>query len=263
MLKRLASVALLASIGILPVTAQADEDRSLAAAIQGEFINQRGVPATIRVEAAGGVATLTGIVYNEADKLRAEEVAAHVAGVSAVMNEIRVDHIERQDDHIRNDIERALASDETVESWEVNVGVTDGVVSLTGQVDSEIEKMVAERTASAVAGVSRVGSEIVVLPVGARSDKELLEDVRAKMAWDPALDEELLHVSVHDGRAFITGHVGSAQEKARAVAGANVEGMRKVDSSALRVSAFADDNAGAIASVQPVGSASATAAPGE
>ena len=49
--------------------------------------------ANIRVEAEGGIVTLKGIVYREAVRRRAEEIATNTAGVKGVINAIRVERL--------------------------------------------------------------------------------------------------------------------------------------------------------------------------
>ena len=256
--------ALLAVLLVLPGLAMADDlaDARLGAAIKTEFVNQRGVPPTVRVDVTHQVATLSGTVYSTFAQQRAEEVAEAVPGVRVVINYTVVDFIPRDDRAIRKDVERALARDETVESYETSVTVRAGVVHLTGSVDSAVEKLAAERAAWDVAGVLEVENRLGVLPPATRSDAEILEDVLHQLSWDPALDEEMLHVSVHDGRVFVTGYVGTVDEKQRARRGARVAGVRGVDTDSVEVAYFArDDNRVAI--VVPVGSGAADTEPGE
>lgn len=247
---------------VAPAASFADDasDSRLEAAIKTEFVRQKGVAPTVRVHVANGVATLSGKVYSTFAQRRAEEVAEEVPGVKVVLNYTLVDFIPRHDRSIQQDVERSLASDETVESYKTSVAVHGGVVRLTGNVDSDVEKLAAERAAWDVAGVIAVENALTVAPPGAREDAEILEDVRHQLSWDPALDEEMLHVSVNDGRVFLTGAVGTVEEKKRAIRVAKVAGVRAVETEAVEVAYFArDDYRGMY--VTQVGQGAATTAP--
>lgn len=68
----------------------------------------------------------------------------------------------RDDAAIKHDVESALFYDNLVNSYQVTVDVKDGVVTLSGTVDSDEEKRAAEEDAQAVPGVSQVINNLVV-----------------------------------------------------------------------------------------------------
>ncbi len=63
---------------------------------------------------------------------------------------------------IRRDVESALFYDNLVSSYQVKVDVVDGVVTLSGTVDSEEEKRATEEDAKAVPGVTQVVNNLLV-----------------------------------------------------------------------------------------------------
>jgi len=63
---------------------------------------------------------------------------------------------------ITGTIKTKLAEDQTVNSMGINVDTTNGVVTLSGEVDSEYEKRQAELIAMGVEGVQEVINELVV-----------------------------------------------------------------------------------------------------
>lgn len=72
-------------------------------------------------------------------------------------------HAARRDDAaIKRDVESALFYDNLVNSYQVNVDVRDGVVTLSGTVDSAEEKRAAEEDARAVPGVRDVVSNLII-----------------------------------------------------------------------------------------------------
>jgi osmotically-inducible protein OsmY len=66
------------------------------------------------------------------------------------------------DEQIQREVLAELEWDATIRSTEVGVVVKDGVVTLTGWVDSYAKKLAAERAAHRVRGVKAVANEIEV-----------------------------------------------------------------------------------------------------
>jgi len=68
----------------------------------------------------------------------------------------------RSDQDIKRDIETALFYDEAVRSYRVKIDVADGLVTLSGQVDSDAEKRKAEEDAHVIPGVKTVRNNLTV-----------------------------------------------------------------------------------------------------
>lgn len=68
----------------------------------------------------------------------------------------------REDQTIRRDIESALFYDNMVNSYQVTVDVVDGVVTLSGAVDSEDERRMAEEDARVIPGVRQIVNNLTV-----------------------------------------------------------------------------------------------------
>ncbi len=71
-------------------------------------------------------------------------------------------HVTRPDTAIKSDTESILFYDNMVNSYQVKVDVKDGITTLSGTVDSNDEKRVAEEDAKKVAGVRQVINNISV-----------------------------------------------------------------------------------------------------
>lgn len=56
---------------------------------------------------------------------------------------------------------RALYDEPDLTGDPILVGCVDGIITLTGTVDTDIERQLAERVASSVAGVTRVNNNLV------------------------------------------------------------------------------------------------------
>ena len=93
---------------------------------------------------------------------RAADIVTTIKGVRSVINLIDVLWIVRTDDQIRADVELALMDDPATDLFEIDVGVRNGTVILTGKVDSWQEKQLCILTAKGVIGVKEVKSDIKV-----------------------------------------------------------------------------------------------------
>ncbi|TDB69567.1 BON domain-containing protein [Micromonospora sp. KC723] len=115
----------------------------------------------------------------------------------------------RTDRDIQRDVLAELAWDPQAQPQEIGVGVADGVVTLTGRVDSYARKWAAQRCAHRVRGVRAVADDIEVrLPgLDGQDDAELaLAAVRA-LEWDSFVPAERLDVTVSAGWLMLRGQV--------------------------------------------------------
>jgi osmotically-inducible protein OsmY len=177
--------------------------------------------AEIGVTVNKGVVTLTGVVTSYARKLAAQEAAHRVSGVLDVANDIQVI---RSDDLTFTDTEIARAVRHTLE-WDVFVPdrhirstVSDGWVTLEGEVETYGQREDAERAVRRLAGVVGVRNLIVVEQplIEPGEVREVIEDVLERRA-DRLADR--IRISIDDGAVTLSGNVRSYAEK-RAVLGA-------------------------------------------
>ncbi len=117
-----------------------------------------------------GVVTLGGHVGSEGDKFRAETVAKSFSGGQVVADQIAVvpPGVEKDakamnsdlDEGIEKNVDAALIQNRFHDT--VSYGVKNGVVTLTGQVNSQSRRGEAERTAASVPNVQQVVNELQV-----------------------------------------------------------------------------------------------------
>jgi len=117
-----------------------------------------------------GVVTLGGHVAADADKSQAEAIATSVAGGQVVSDQIAVIPVGAESDAkavnsdldkgIENNLDAALIQNKLHKS--VKNDVTNGVVTLTGEVSSQSERAQAETVAAAVPNVLQVVNELQV-----------------------------------------------------------------------------------------------------
>ena len=115
----------------------------------------------------------------------------------------------RTDEQIQADVLEELKWDTRVRPNEIGVAVKDGIVTLTGWVDSYLKKMAAEEAAHRVQGVQAVANDIEVrLPSFAeRTDADLAAAVLNALKWDAAIPTGALDVTVSKGWVTLRGEV--------------------------------------------------------
>lgn len=222
---------------------QGPSDQGIADQIERELAIDQGVAAyKVDVNVTDGVATLSGQVNNILAKQRATRIATTVRGVRSVVNNILVAPTPRSDKQIRQDIREALVLNPAAESWETEVRVDDGAVTIRGTVDSWTEKRMAGRIARSVRGVRAVQNKITIDMETNRTDAQIRAEIDQALDWDVNVDDALIDVAVDDGAVMLSGVVGSAAEKNLAIANAYVAGVDSVSADELVVQPWAKDD---------------------
>lgn len=128
---------------------------------------------TAVVHVKGGVCTLTGHVRSLEESHIAEQVASHTRGVSKVNNELTVDPIEEVSDEAAvRAVRCALDYCEDFDVSGVHAACADGKVVLRGEVQTLMDRTLAEELARLQAGVVSVENLIVVVPEHMPADVE-------------------------------------------------------------------------------------------
>jgi osmotically-inducible protein OsmY len=174
----------------------------------------------IEVQVNNGVVTLAGSVSSYAKKLAAQEAAHLVPGVLDVANDIEVKPTGafiRKDTDIAMAVRSALEWDALVNNERIQSTVSDGWVTLEGDVDFWREREDAEHAILRLAGVVGVVNKITIQkrPV---DPAELREQIEYALERRADREAERLRVDVNDGAVDLWGRVHSWQEK-RAVIG--------------------------------------------
>ena len=137
-------------------------------------------------------------------------------------------------------IENALVRERAVESGIVTItAARDGSVVLTGDVRSPQEKRRAGEVAGGVRGVAFLDNRLSVTSAAERPDPAIEHDVRERLKLDTHVDPSFIRVGVANGMVTLSGAVGTAAEKRRAVEDAWVAGVRHVEASRLNVKDWA------------------------
>lgn len=97
----------------------------------------------------------------------------------------------------------------SVNAAHIGVTANDGIVTLTGHVDSYTQKRAAEKAAARVKGVKAVAEKIEVhlLSSMIRSDEDIARAVIDRLAWEVTVPADAVKVQVEHGWVTLTGEV--------------------------------------------------------
>ncbi len=125
----------------------------------------------------------------------------------------------KTDAQIQKDVIDQLKWNPLLNASEIGVSVKNGVVSLSGQVDTYLKKMEAEREAKKVYGVKAIAEELQVglSAQNKKTDAEIAEAVLNALKWHSSINEQDIKVKVEDGVVTLEGEVdwGYQRESAR------------------------------------------------
>ena len=149
------------------------------------------------------------------------------------------------DTGITTKVKSSFVADDTVKASQIEVTTNEGVVTLTGNVDSEATKNRAIELAKATKGVVKVvdmisareGSGSGDAPDTDRTIGETVTDtgitmsVKTRLLDDPQVKGLRIDVDTRDGVVYLTGSVGSDAERQKAVQiTKDTKGVRDVQS---------------------------------
>lgn len=115
----------------------------------------------------------------------------------------------KTDVQIQKDVMEEIRWEPFLHASEIGVAVKNGIVTLSGQVDSYSKKLAAENAAKKVAGVKAIAEDIQigVSPTYNKSDTEIAEAVLNALKWHTAIQEDKLKVKVENGVVKLEGEV--------------------------------------------------------
>lgn len=115
----------------------------------------------------------------------------------------------KSDSQLQQDVLAELRWEPAVNAAHIGVEVTQGVVTLTGQVATYSQQWDAERAAQRVAGVRGLVVDVKVELAGShlRSDSDIVFAARNVLQWTTSLPKDTIQVEVEQGWLTLTGSV--------------------------------------------------------
>jgi VCBS repeat-containing protein len=115
----------------------------------------------------------------------------------------------KSDFQIQKDVMDELKWDPFISISEIGVSVKNGIVTLSGHVDTYSKKLAAEKAAKKVAGVKAVAEDLTVgiSPSYRKTDAEIAEAVISALKWHSAVQDEKIKITVEDGTVKLEGEV--------------------------------------------------------
>lgn len=169
--------------------------------------------ARIGVAVNYGSVTLLGQVDHYSEKRRAEKVVERIAGVKAIVNELKVGLLpehKRTDTDIQRAVKETLKWHSAVEQDSIKVAVKNGVVSLSGVVEWKYQRTAIERAVSNLIGVKSVRDQIMILPKTSPSD--LGQKIQTAMERSARLGANKVTVNAKGNKVLLTGKVRSVAQ---------------------------------------------------
>jgi hyperosmotically inducible protein len=150
-------------------TGEQIDDTVLTAKVKAALIDDPDTKARqIEVDTFRGTVQLNGFVDSADEKAAASRVAHSVNGVQNVRNNLAVGHTDRSagavvdDSVVTSKVKAALVAEPATKARDITVVTREGIVQLSGFVDSATEKATAAEVAQGVAGVREVRNDLQI-----------------------------------------------------------------------------------------------------
>ncbi len=171
-------------------------------------------PSEIGVAVKDGIVTLNGWVDSYLKKIAAQEAAHRVRGVKTVVNDIEVrlpGSAERTDAELVAAVLNVLKWDAAIPDGKVDVTVSQGWVTLEGEVDHGFQKRDALRAICRLSGVKGITNLMVVKPRVLPTD--LKQQIERALLRNAQTDARNITVEMEGSRVILRGTVRSYAEK--------------------------------------------------
>lgn len=174
----------------------------------------------VEVIISGNTVELRGTVPNYAAKMAAENDTYQVPGVTKVVNYLDIkfpsDVKMPGDQELSKTVESMLSWDSRISSTHIRVSTAQGIVSLSGEVNSYWEKHLATGIARSAGGVVEVINNLSIRPDKTFIDQDIERDIRNAFRRNSLLAEHKIDVNVNNGIVHLTGHTSNWSQKTHA-----------------------------------------------
>ena len=121
----------------------------------------------------------------------------------------------KSDIKIQDDVLAEISLDPKIKASNIGVEVSEGVVTLTGYVQTYSEKKIVEKAVRRLDEAHAIAQEIQVLVPGShiRSDTEIARQVQSIIKWSDIDTNDQIHIKVEQGFVTLSGKVESSHQK--------------------------------------------------
>ncbi len=176
----------------------------------------------VDVKVQDDTAILNGSVPTYAAKMASERNALSVPGIINVDNRLEISFPPEvslpTDAEITDSVERKLLWDSRVNSVNIDVQTVDGVVTLSGVVDTYWERNLAEDITLSTNGVIGIVNDLTVSLAKSVVDIDIENDIKAAYRRSLLIDEDSINVDVNNGIVTLSGTAPDYLTKSRAFA---------------------------------------------
>lgn len=168
----------------------------------------------IGVATQDGVVTLTGYVTSYAQKLSAENVIKRLTGVRALANDLEVQipgFGQKSDTELAETCLKALEWDVEVPHQDLKIKVSEGCVTLEGNVPWNYQRAAAERAVRSLLGVKAVFNQIRVKPAVVVAD--VRNRIEAALRRQAELEAGNVKIETRDRKVVLKGSVHTWTER--------------------------------------------------
>lgn len=171
----------------------------------------------VGVIARDGAVTLTGEVSTYAEKLAAERAAQRVKGVRAVAADMKVkipSRMATSDEDIAERIARLLKWNSMLQDTNIQAKVSNGYVSLTGEVDWEYQRREAAQRVEELKGITGMSNQVKLRgSTRSPSSHDIEKEIKRALHRHADVEASCVRISVTDGNVTLDGTVGALFER--------------------------------------------------
>ena len=194
------------------------------------------VPEHVDISAQGGMVQIEGALATLSEKRRVGKAARDVRGVRAVDFDVEILTRYVSDEELKRRLRRTMLESSIIDLRLPEISVKDGVVVLSGKMNSWRMRRMARRLAERVEGVKKVVNEVEVAQSPQKlSDEAFVKVIKRKIARDESISEPLVDVVVRQGVAHLSGYVATAEERRRVTQVTRECGVKGIEAKELEI----------------------------
>ena len=190
-------------------------DEELKKMIETDLLNDDRVSSqTINLAVRDGIATLKGTIRSFRRKLAAHRIVASYDGIRDVHNQMTVEpEPAGSDTEIAENVRAVLDTSADITKETVTVSVNGGKATLSGNVASHWERLVAEDIVRSVRGVRDVINLLVTNPTYKMENHLLMEKVQDVLRRSRGLASADIAVAIGEDTVVLSGFVKESWQK--------------------------------------------------